>query len=261
MILKEQLGKQQVFCPCIYDCITAKVAEDSGFGAALVSGGGIAYSWLGLPDLAMLTADDIVRATERIAACVKIPLVVDTDDGYGESPVVVYRTVKRLAEAGAQAVTIDDSTGIRGFERYIYADMVGKSYYQRVVSRKAWLTKIVAAVEACKGTDCFVIARTECYSQYGKEEMRQRLVLSRKAGAMMTLVCDGMENEQDAHEIAAYDGGWKMWPDYYSVDGKPSADIDALKEMGFNLVTMHVFEKAALYGMFAKGKKFIEVLK
>ena len=52
-----------------------------------------------------------------------------------------------------------------------------------------------------------------------------------------------------------------MWPDYYSVDGKPSADIDALKEMDFNLVTMHVFEKAALYGMFAKGKKFIEVLK
>lgn len=122
MNLLSMLQEKQLLVPCIYDCLSAQMAEKLGFAAALLSGGGLSYSLLGMPDLAMLTIDDLVEATERITAATHIPLIIDADDGYGESPAVVYRAVRRLVRAGAQAVTIDDSTGIRGFERCIYGD-------------------------------------------------------------------------------------------------------------------------------------------
>ena len=262
MKLKELLAQKQVFCPCIYDCASALAARDCGFEAVLLSGGGLAYSRLGLPDLAMLTADDLVRTAERVAACTDLPLVVDADDGYGESPAVVYRTAKRLAEAGAQALTIEDSTGIRGFERYIYAESRPEygAYVHRAVGRELWLSKIAAAAEACRGTDCFVIARTECFSALGHDEMLERIVRSRRAGAEMTLVCDGMETPEEAARVAAADPGWKMWPDYYSIGGEPAVPAGRLAELGFNLVTMHIFEKAALYGMLSGAKAAADFL-
>lgn len=254
MNLLSMLQEKQLLVPCIYDCLSAQMAEKLGFAAALLSGGGLSYSLLGMPDLAMLTIDDLVEATERITAATHIPLIIDADDGYGESPAVVYRAVRRLVRAGAQAVTIDDSTGIRGFERCIYGDAHPEKgpYCHKVVEQKVWLAKIAAAAEACRGSDCFVIARTEAFSQYGFAEMIERCQKARACGAQMTLICDGMNNEDDAEVVAKLDPGLKMWPDYYSINGKPNAAMDSLHEKDFNLVTCHIFEKAALYGMFAE---------
>ncbi len=257
MRLFDALRERQLLVPCIYDCISAETAKEAGFEAALLSGGGLSYSLLGMPDLAMLTIDDLVEATERITAAVDLPLIIDADDGYGESPAVVYRAVRRLVCAGAQAITIDDSTGIRGFERYIYDAVHSESpsYYQSVVDQECWLSKIAAAVSACEGSDCFVIARTEAYTQYGFDEMMERCQKARALGAKMTLICDGMNSKEDAQKVAALDPGWKMWPDYYSIDGKPNVDMEFLNAHEFNLVTCHVFEKAALYGMFSEHER------
>ena len=260
LVLRKMLQNKQLFVPCVYDCYSAKVAEMSGYKAALLSGGALSYSLCGLPDMAFLTSDELIFATERIASCTDLPLIVDADDGYGESPVVVYNTVKRLVKAGAQAVTIDDSTGIRGFERYVayLASGSQKPYLQPVVSRKVWLAKIKAAVEACQGTDCMVIARTEAFSMYSFDEVMERCLGARELGAEMTLICDGMETLEDAKRVNDLDKGWKMWPDVYSVNGKPNVDLDDIGNLGFNLVTFHVFEKAALYGMMLYGKNNAE---
>jgi methylisocitrate lyase len=260
MKLKELLAAHQLLVPCVYDCMSARAAKEAGFASVLLSGGGLSYSLLGLPDLAMLTLDDLVQATERISACVDLPLVVDADDGYGESPAVVYHAVKRLVRAGAQAITIDDSTGIRGYERYIYSAQHpgSEKYYQHVVARSLWLAKIAAAVAACQGSDCFIVARTEAYTQYGFDEMIARCRSARALGAEMTLICDGMENTADAEIVSKRIPGWKMWPDYYSVSGQPNASMDNLCRMGFNMVTCHIFEKAALYGMLRAAENTAE---
>lgn len=65
----------------------------------------------GFPDIGLITADDLVRQTEFVCDFSSFPVIVDADDGYGETPLTTYRTVKRLAKAGAAAVTIEDSTG------------------------------------------------------------------------------------------------------------------------------------------------------
>lgn len=255
-LIKEMLGREQIFAPCVYDCMSAKAAEIVGYKAMFLSGGAIAYSQNGLPDMGFATVDEMIAVVERITNCTHLPLLVDADDGYGESPVVVYHTIRRLIKAGAQGFCIDDTTGFRGFERGIAARAnPEKPYQHRVISREAWLAKMKACVEACKGTDAFVIARTECFQQYGIEEALERTIRARALGCEMTLICGGLTTIKDAEYIAKYDKGWKMFPDVFSVDGVPNAELGDLDKLGFNLVTFHIFEKAALYGMMLYGTK------
>lgn len=250
----------QVFAPCVYDCMSARAAEMSGFPCMMLSGGAIAYSMDGQPDMAFGTLDEVIKIVESITNCTDIPLLVDFDDGYGESPAVIYRNVKRLIRAGAAGFTLDDSTGYRGFERNEYyaanpqeENPALKDPSYKTIDREKWLTKIKAAVAACEGTGCVCIARTEAGPSYGMDEAITRCVLAKKLGAPMTTVCGGMNDLAMGTRVAEKDLGWKMWPDVIVVNGKPCVELEDIKKLGFNFVTMHVFEKSALYGMIKYG--------
>jgi len=256
--LKEMLEDEQLLIPCIYDCASAKVAEQTGYKAIMLSGASISYAMDGLPDMAMATIDELVFAAEHITNCTKIPLLVDGDDGYGESPAVVYRNVKRLIQAGAQAITIEDSTGIRGFERRIAVENTpgAAAFVDSLVSKEQWLAKIKAGAEACEGTDCMIIARTNCYPQLGLEAAMERCGQARKMGAYLTLICSGgLKSVDDARVAAEMDPGWKVWPDIVSKNGVPNITLEKVKPYGFNAVTCHVFEKGAIYGMMSYGRR------
>lgn len=128
----------------------------------------------------------------------------------------------------------------------------GIPYSQVCISREAWLAKIKACVEACRGTDCIVIARTEVPDL---NEAIERCIRARMLGADMTLICRSMKTLEDGEKVAEYDKGWKMWPDVFSVNGVPNVELEDVQKLGFNLVTFHVFEKAALYGMLRFGEE------
>ena len=85
--LKQLLEHQRVFAPCIWDCMSAKAAEMSGFPATLLSSGCMSFSMRGLPDMGLLTLDEVLMMTERITNVSSLPLIVDAEDGYGDSPV------------------------------------------------------------------------------------------------------------------------------------------------------------------------------
>lgn len=250
---------QQIFAPCVYDAMSARAAERSGYKCLMLSGGAIAYSMDGQPDMAFGTLDEIVTVVEAITNTVDIPLIADFDDGYGESPAVVYRNVKRLIRAGASGFTLEDATGIRGFERSEYyaanpdISNPGNTHPETIcISREAWLAKIRAALAACEGTDCICIARTHAASAYGMEEAILRCELAKELGAPMTM-CGGLTFLEDGKRLAERDHGMKMWPDVICIDGKPAVELEDVRKLGFNFVTMHVFEKSALYGIFKYG--------
>lgn len=250
---------EQIFAPCVYDAMSARAAERSGYNCLMLSGGAIAYSMDGQPDMAFGTLDEVITAVEAITNTVDIPLIADFDDGYAESPAVVYRNVRRLIRAGASGFTLEDATGIRGFERNEYyaanPDLVNPAKIHpetACTSRQAWLAKIKAALAACEGTDCVCIARTHAAGAYGMEEAITRCELAKELGAPMTM-CGGITFLQDGQRLAERDHGMKMWPDVLSFDGKPAVELADIKELGFNFVTMHVFEKSALYGIFKYG--------
>ena len=256
--LRELVARQQVFAPCVWDCMSARMAEACGYQATLLSGATFASGQAGLPDIGLITADDIVRATGQICSYSPLPCIIDADDGYGETPLHAYRTAKRLAEAGAMAFTLDDTTGVRGFERWFQAmRRKEKNIAHPVVTRQVWLSKIKAALEACAGTDCMVIARTEAKVEFGLDEAIQRALLAHELGADMTLVI-GISTEEEARTVGARLPGWKMWPDVMSRDGKPDVTLKTLEKLGFNLVTCHVLEKGAMNGMYEYGKRTLD---
>jgi methylisocitrate lyase len=275
--LRKLLEQGQVFAPCVYDCLSLRCVELAGFKAALLSGGAYAYSMCGVPDMGLLNPDELVWITTRMTDTSPLPIIVDADDGYGESPLTTYRTVMRLAKAGAMAVTIDDSTGIRGWERQ-FSENEGP---HQVVSREIFLAKIRAAVEAVKNTDCIVIARTEALiSQHGMEEPTERFgsshsflvttpsqagikeaiarcLAARELGVEMTLVI-GLKTIEQGKLVAEQDPGWKMWPDVGVTDGRSDVDLADIAKLGFNLVTMHYTEKGAMFGMLDYGMRAIK---
>ena len=63
----------------------------------------------------------------------------------------------------------------------------------------------------------------------------------------------GTRTTADGYRVAEYIKGWKMWPDVGSTKGVPNANLEEIDKLGYNFVTMHLFEKAALYGMMKFG--------
>ena len=70
----------------------------------------------------------------------------------------------------------------------------------------------------------------------------------------MTMIV-GIKTIEECRKIAAAVPGWKMYPDLFSHDGIPDVNIDEVYELGFNLVTMHYLQKAAMYGMMLYGQE------
>ncbi len=243
---------EMVFAPCVWDCYSAKAAEMSGFKAALLAGTPAAASLTGTPDLGLMTGDELIYLTERVASFSSIPILVDFDEGYGDSPLNTYRNVTRLVNAGAQGFTLDDGMGIRGCTRMPIAK-TGKHPYE-LVSREVFAAKIRAALEAIRGTDCVLIARTEVRINEGFEEAIYRMKMAEDLGAHMTMI-NNVRGIEEARHVAETCKGWKMYPDIVSHNGKSDAELDELLKLNFNLVTMHFFERVAIAAMLRHGRE------
>ena len=246
---------EQIWAPCVYDCLSAKTVEITGYKALMLSSAELAWSMCGIPD-GLLSSDEVLWAVTRIAASSPLPLVVDGENG-GGSPLAVYRFVSRLIAAGASGVTIEDTTGhwMAGY----------KAREGTIMPADQWAANIKAAVDAARGTDFVVIARTECKgggapevqfdnedAKLGLEEAIRRCHLGLDAGAGMTLIMDiNHANAMDeAHEVARRVPGWKMYPDIKAGEGgRSDADLDELARLGFNFVTSHAAMKGATKGM------------
>jgi len=250
---KEDLANGQVLSPCVWDCFSTKAVELCGFKAALLSGAAVAECVVGYPDLGIMTADELLWVTERVANYANIPIIVDFDEGYGDSPLNVARNVERLLKAGARGLTLDDGMGLRGFTRLVRSREKGGLPY-KVWPTEHYLAKIKAAMDVLQGTDCVLIARTEARPVTGFEDAIDRLKRAQDLGADMTMI-NRMYNIEEARQAAAVLDGWKMYPDIVTRDGKPEVSLDEIRDLGFNYVTMHYLEKGAMYGMLDYGMK------
>lgn len=93
--------------PGVYDALSAKLARRAGFGAAVLTGYGVAAALLGEPDFGLLTQTEILDVARRIRAAVPdLGLVVDGDTGHG-GPLNVQRLVRELVAMGATGVILE----------------------------------------------------------------------------------------------------------------------------------------------------------
>ena len=210
--------------PNAWNAGSALLLETAGFEAVGTTSAGIAYS-LGKADAAgVLSIDEALDETARIAGAISIPVNVDAENGYGDSPEAVAECIRRCVDAGAVGAGVEDYTW--NPERPLY-------------DRTLAVERIRAAREAVdeSGVPFVLTARAECYL-YGVPdafaESVARSNLYREAGADL-LYTPGV---RDRDEIAALareiDGPMNF------VVGKGTADytLEELGDLGIRRVSI-----------------------
>ncbi|MES2190133.1 MAG: isocitrate lyase/PEP mutase family protein [Pseudomonadota bacterium] len=101
-------GKACVYSASVFDPISARLAQDTGFEVGMFAGSTAAMSVLAAPDLIVLTLTELAEQARRVCRASSLPILVDADHGYG-GVLNVRRTVEELENAGIAALTIEDT--------------------------------------------------------------------------------------------------------------------------------------------------------
>lgn len=96
--------------PNAWDAGSARVFADLGFDAIATTSGGVAWS-LGYADGERAPLAEVTAAIRRMVRVTPLPLSVDFESGYGESPEAVAASVREVIAAGAVGINLED--GIR----------------------------------------------------------------------------------------------------------------------------------------------------
>src|SRR5512147_1104917 len=153
----------------------ARLAERSGFKALYISGGGVAASSLGVPDLGISTMDDVLTDVRRVTDITDLPVLVDIDTGWG-SAFNIARTIKSMIKFGAAAVHIEDQ---------VQAKRCGHRPGKAIVPKEEMVDRIKAAVDARTDPGFVIMARTDAIAVDGIDAAIDRAVACVVAGADM----------------------------------------------------------------------------
>ena len=149
------------------------LAEKSGHQAIYLSGGGVAASSLGVPDLGITTLQDVLIDVERITSTTDLPLLVDVDTGWGGA-FNIARMVKSMISARAAGIHIEDQ---------VEQKRCGHRPNKELVTPAEMVERIKAAVDAKTDQDFLVMARTDALANEGIESALERALLYQEAGA------------------------------------------------------------------------------
>ena len=207
--------------PGVYDVLSAKLAARAGFPAAVLTGYGVAASYLGEPDFGLFTQTEILDVARRITAAVPIGLVVDGDTGHG-GPLNVQRMVSELVRMGAVGVILEDQR---------WPKRCGHMRDKAVIDAEEHAAKIRAAVDAKGDTPFFVTARTDALETSGLDEALRRALLYKEAGADVLFV-EGPRDRDELRRIGAELPG-PLAVNLIEGGRTPLCSLEELQEMGF----------------------------
>jgi len=156
--------------PSAHNRMAALQARAAGFEALYLSGAAMTAQ-MGLPDLGILTVDEVAFFIRQITRASGLPLLVDGDTGYGEALNVMHM-VRVFEEAGAAAVHLEDQ---------LLPKKCGHLNDKKLAPPAEMAAKVAAAVRARR--HLVVIARTDAAAAEGLEGAVARARLYVEAGA------------------------------------------------------------------------------
>ena len=181
-------ARKMIVAPGAIDCITGRAIAHAGFSAAYMTGAGTSAT-LGYPDYGLITMSEMVGNASRIVNSIDIPLISDSDTGFGNE-LNVFRTVQEFERAGVAAIHIEDQ---------VFPKKCGHLDNKELVSREDFIAKIRAASAARKSKDFCIIARTDSRAVVSLDEAVERANAALAAGADVAFV----EAPQTMAEIEA----------------------------------------------------------
>jgi methylisocitrate lyase len=156
--------------PGAHNGIAALQAQRAGFEALYLSGAAMSSS-MGLPDLGVITVDEVCFFIRQVARASGLPVLVDGDTGYGEALNVMHM-VRAFEEAGAAAVHLEDQ---------LLPKKCGHLNDKKLAPPQEMAAKVAAAAKARR--NLFIIARTDAAASEGIDGAVARARLYLEAGA------------------------------------------------------------------------------
>src|SRR5215467_1698861 len=154
---KSMLGSNAiVIAPGAFDGLSARLVEQAGFPAVYASGGAIARS-TGVPDIGLMTPDEIVRRLGEMVETVGVPVIADADTGYGNA-LTAQRAARAFERAGVAAFHLEDQT---------FPKKCGHYDDKSLVPTSEMVQKLAAVRDALTDPDFILIARTDAIAVEG----------------------------------------------------------------------------------------------
>jgi 2-methylisocitrate lyase-like PEP mutase family enzyme len=137
-----------------HDALSARLVERAGFNAIYVGSYATEASFLGGPDLALMSKSDRLLIARNIVKATTVPVIVDAEEGYGNA-INVMDAVRDFEAAGVAAIHLDDE---RLPSKCPFLPGIPRN---DLVSVEEFAGKIRAARDARENPDFMIIARTD----------------------------------------------------------------------------------------------------
>lgn len=208
--------------PGAHNGMAALQARAAGFQALYLSGAAMTAS-MGLPDLGIITVDEVAFFIRQIARASGLPVLVDGDTGYGEALNVMHM-VRVFEEAGAGAVHLEDQ---------LLPKKCGHLNDKRLAAPADMAAKVAAAARARR--DLVVIARTDAAASEGIEGAvaRAKLYTGARADAIFP---EALTSVEMFREVRARLPGVKLLANMTEFGRTPALTAEAFQELGYDMV-------------------------
>lgn len=197
-------------------------AKAAGFEGLYLSGAAMTAS-MGIPDLGMITVDEVAFFIRQIARASGLPLLVDGDTGYGEALNVMHM-VRVFEEAGAGAVHIEDQ---------LLPKKCGHLNDKKLADAHDMAAKVAAAARARR--HLYVIARTDAAASEGMDGAVARAKLYLEAGAD-AIFPEALTTAEMFREFARRMPGVPLLANMTEFGRTPFFTADEFEAMGYRMV-------------------------
>lgn len=208
--------------PGAHNGMAALQAKAAGFEALYLSGAAMTAS-MGLPDLGIITVEEVTFFARQIVRAAGLPLLVDGDTGYGEALNVMHM-VRTFEEAGAGAVHIEDQ---------VLPKKCGHLNGKHLIDPGDMAAKVVAAVKARR--DLVIIARTDAVAVEGVDGAIARAKLYVDAGADAIFV-EALTSKDMFRDVAARLQGVTLLANMTEFGRTPYLTAAEFQDLGYRMV-------------------------
>jgi methylisocitrate lyase len=230
--LRQSVRDATIAIPGAPIALAARLIEREGFEAVYLSGAALSAGVFGVPDIGIVTLDQLVEQTRVVAAATALPLIVDADTGFG-GPDAVAECVRKLEAAGAAAIQLEDQR---------WPKRCGHLSGKEVIAAGEMCEKLVAARRACRNPDTILIGRTDARGVTDLDDCLSRLAAYRDAGAdwlFPEALASRNEFARVGRELGG-DGGTPLVANMTEFGTSPLMSVTDLAEMGFAAVLFPV---------------------
>lgn len=214
--------KEILQIPGTHNGMASLQARRAGFTACYLSGAAMTAS-MGLPDLGIITVDEVAFFIRQVVRASALPVLVDGDTGYGEALNVMHM-VRAFEDAGAAAVHLEDQ---------LLPKKCGHLNDKKLAEPADMAAKVAAAAKARR--TLFIIARTDAAASEGMDGAVARAKLYIEAGAD-AIFPEAMNTAEMFREFARRMEGVKLLANMTEFGRTPFFTAAEFQEMGYAMV-------------------------